>query len=213
MEFYNKYSKEFKTGDLLLFNNDHLLSPTGIFSYLIKFFTKSDWSHIGMIVKDPEFTDVKLPKGLYLWQSSLESFPDAEQHKIKLAVQLSPLDEMIQNFNGIVEWRALDSGNITITNEHLKEIHKLVHSKKYDLNPIDWIEAYIESSINPKKVNRFFCSALVARIYSYLNLIDPNINWSIIRPSSFSSENMNDKLHIKLINNAKLQNEVLIKNT
>ena len=42
------------------------MSPTGIFSYLIKYFSHSDWSHIGIIVKDPEFTDEKLEKGLYL---------------------------------------------------------------------------------------------------------------------------------------------------
>jgi len=213
MDTYNKLCEKFKTGDLILFNNDHLTSPTGIFSYLIKFFTKSDWSHIGMIVKDPDFTDNKLEKGLYLWQSSLEFFPEAEEHKIKLAVQLTPLRKMVEHFNGIAVWRQLVCGNIVITNQHLKEVHKLVHGKPYDLNPIDWIEAYIEHSPNPQKVKRFFCSALIARIYSYLGLIDSKINWSIIRPSSFSTQNIDDKTHINLINNAKLSDEIEIKNT
>jgi len=212
MDTYNKLCNQFKTGDLILFNNDHIDSPTGIFSYLIKYFTKSDWSHVGMIVKDPEFTDAKLDKGLYLWESSLESFEESEDHKIKLAVQLVPLRKMIEHFKGIVHWRQIDCGDVQITNEKLREVHKLVHAKPYDINPIDWIEAYLEHSPNPQKVGRFFCSALVARIYSFLGLIDPKINWTIIRPSSFSTENLTDKTHITLINNAKLLDEIEIKN-
>ena len=41
-----------KTGDLLLFDSeDYHIS--GWFSLLIKFFTQSKFSHVGMIVKDP----------------------------------------------------------------------------------------------------------------------------------------------------------------
>jgi len=211
MDTYDKLCEQFETGDILLFNNNHISSYTGIFSYLIKFFTKSDWSHLGIILKDPEFTDKKLEKGLYLWESSLEFFGDAEDNKIKLSVQIVPLRKMVEHFKGFVAWRKLDSGDIKITTDHLKEIHSLVHNKPYDLNPIDWIEAYLEHSPNPQKISRYFCSALVARIYSYLKLIDANINWSIIRPSSFSNQNLDDKLHINLINNAKLLDEITIK--
>jgi len=214
MDTYDKLCNQFKTGDIILFNNNHPFTTyDGIISSVVKYFTKSDWSHIGMIVKDPEFTDKKLEKGLYLWESNLELFPDSEDNKIKMAVQIVPLREMVNHFKGIAVWRKLDCGDVHITNDKLKEIHKLVHGKPYDANPIDWIEAYLEHSACPRKVNTFFCSALVARIYSFLHLIDPKINWSVVRPSSFSKENIDDKTHINLINNAKLLDDVEIKNT
>ena len=43
-----------KTGDLILCD-DLEYGDWGIFSWFIKFMSKSDFSHIGMIVKDPDF--------------------------------------------------------------------------------------------------------------------------------------------------------------
>ena len=200
----------YATGDILLFNENHFWTPFGPFSYLIKYFTNSNWSHIGMIVKDPKFTDVELPEGLYLWESSLES-SDAEDHTLKLAVQLVPLKQKLDKFRGIVHWRKLNVGSICVCNDKLREIHKLVHGKPYDLNPVDWIEALIEHVGKPS-TSRYFCSALVARIYTFLGLMKPDTDWSIIRPSSFSDQNLDDKLSVKLLGGAVLDPEVEIQN-
>ena len=205
-EVYN-----FQTGDLILFNSNHFWTPIGVASYLIKFFTKSDWTHIGMIVKDPsDFLQEDLPKGIYLWQSSFE-FDDAEDHKMKLAVQLTPLKDKLKSTHGIVHWRKLNPGSIEITNEKLKEIHHLVHNKPYDINPIDWFDALIEHQTT-RHTDRYFCSALVARIYSFLGLIDSEVDWSIIKPSSFSTETTDDKEHIVMIGGSSLGPEVELQN-
>jgi len=201
---------DFQTGDIILFNENHIFSSFGLFSYLIKVFTHSNWSHVGMVVKDPEFTGKPLPKGLYLWESSLE-FDDAENHQVKLAVQLVPLKTKIDSFKGIIHYRRLNKGNIIVTTENLRKIHKLVHGKPYDLNPSDWLDALFEKVGKPTS-NRYFCSALIARIYEYLGFIDGNIDWSIIRPSSFSIENSNDKTHIIMLHGSSLGPEILIKN-
>ena len=56
--------KNLRTGDLILFDSlsEGLLY---YFDKLIKYFTNSKFNHIGMVVKDPTFTDKQL-KGLYL---------------------------------------------------------------------------------------------------------------------------------------------------
>jgi hypothetical protein len=195
----------FETGDLLLFNGNDFSFPLGFFSFIIKLFTDSDWSHIGMIVKDPTFGN--LPKGVYLWQSSFEE--NAENGKMTLGVELTPIEKIIKEYDGIIHWRKLNSGNVKITNEKLEEIHNLVHNKPYDLNPFDWFDALIEHK-STRKTSRYFCSALIARIYSFLDLISPNIDWTIIRPSSFSQENPDDSTHIELINEAYLYPEIKI---
>ena len=53
---------ELKTGDLLLFDN----GGCNLFSSLIKYFTDSEITHIGMILKDPTFIDPLLT-GIYVW--------------------------------------------------------------------------------------------------------------------------------------------------
>ena len=202
----------FQTGDILLFDGSDWNIPFGGFSFLIKYFTNSDWSHIGMIVKDPgDFTKKDMPKGLYLWESSF-SLNDTEDHEIKIGVQLTPLENLINNYDGIIHWRKLNPGNVQITNEKLAEIHNLVHGKPYDVNPIDWFDALIEYK-STRSDSRYFCSAFVSRLYSFLGLINPDIDWTIIRPSSFSVENPDDNLHIKMINGASLGPEIEIKNS
>ena len=52
-----------KTGDILLFDYQE-----GWISWAIKFFTRSNYSHVGMVVVDPQFTEIPL-KGVYLWES------------------------------------------------------------------------------------------------------------------------------------------------
>ena len=71
--------------------------------------------------------------------------------------------------------------------------------------PLDWICALFRYDRKPKKTDRFWCSALVGYIYTELGLLPYNTDWSILRPSDFSSENKN----LPLIN-CKLEKEVKI---
>ena len=49
-----------KTGDILLFDYQD-----GWISWAIKFFTKSNYSHVGMVVVDPQFTEIPLKEFIY----------------------------------------------------------------------------------------------------------------------------------------------------
>ena len=82
----NKY--KLKTGDLLLFDNKGG-GIMGIFSSLIKKITKSDISHIAMVLKDPDFIDPPL-KGIYVRESNYEGKPDPQDGTIKFGVQITP---------------------------------------------------------------------------------------------------------------------------
>ena len=89
---------DLQTGDLILFNGEE----TGWLKYfteMIKFATHSNYSHIGMIVKDPTFIHPSLT-GTYVWESGWEGMKDPQDGKIKLGVQLTPLHEMLTTFKG-----------------------------------------------------------------------------------------------------------------
>lgn len=187
-------SLNLNTGDLILFSSNN----TGLFALfdkLIKLFTNSDYNHIGMVLKDPVYIDPKL-KGYYLYESSWEGTPDPADGKIKLGVQITPLEEAFKNNPGNAYLRKISAKEGTFSSENVLDIYKKTNAKPYDLNPVDWIEAFfrIDPTFKFGKSDRFFCSALVAYIYQQLGILQENTDWSIIRPSDFSIED--DNRHI-----------------
>jgi hypothetical protein len=312
----DEISKTLKTGDILLCDNLQQ-KGLGLFGWLIKYATTSDFSHTAMIIIDPEFTNPPM-KGIYVWQSGTADIPDAEDGIRKIGVQLTPFLEFVHNYYGKIYLRRLHISihdkccdeNISIhdndtdcpslpkskyihttkrivnlinpinilrstlnyvyggynfitkniynlynpnhylllpyssqssssspspsssmpllsqhnaridqprkqhhvsnpfTNEILKEIHTVVYDKPYDIIIRDWIEAYFKNDPHPQKISRFWCSALVAFIYTKVGLFDSSLDWSIIRPSFFSSENPD--LNNKYLIGSYLSNEILI---
>ena len=181
-----------KTGDLLLCD-DLQYGSWGLFSWVIKFITKSDFSHVGMIVKDPEFTETPL-KGTFVWTSGISNVPDPEDKQTKFGVQFIPFDHFIQTYGGKIFLRRIhfqdpEEYNTIFNTNNLKQIHQVVYDKPYDVIITDWIEAFCKKDPKPQKTSRFFCSALIGYIYTKLTLLDQNTDWSILYPNFFSSEN------------------------
>lgn len=281
-----------KTGDLLLCDNLEQ-KGLGLFGWLIKYGSQSDFSHIAMVVVNPDFTYLDKPlKGVYVWQSGTAQIPDAEDGKRKIGVQLTPIVDFITTYKGKIYLRRLhvhfaedsiqnnttmvtiDTGSTALvdrnrnlvkntfintfgyiysgfsilkyffyksnarndndiesnqdstdthkhryrhlhyhtenpfTHEKMKEIHDSVFNKPYDIVVRDWIEAYCKKDPDPQKISRFWCSALAAFIYTKVGLLDEKTDWSIIRPSFFSSEN--PELNHSILIGAELSNEELI---
>jgi len=198
--------KTVKTGDILLCD-DLQYGSWGIFSWFIKFMTKSDFSHVGMIVVDPNFTDIPL-KGTFVWTSGISNVPDPEDKTTKFGVQFIPFDHFIQTYGGKIYLRRIEFENSEeyhkiFNNDRLKEIHQVVYDKPYDVIITDWIEAFCKKDPQPQKTSRFFCSALIGYIYTKLNLFVDRLDWSILYPNYFSSENKS----LLLLHNATLTKE------
>jgi len=207
------YSK-LETGDLILFNGRN-----SIISTVVEKFTNSKWSHVGIVLKHPKYIDEKLT-GLYLWESGKEPYTDSEDGKIKYGVQITDLKVMIDNYDGEVVWRKLFWVSHDFESK-MKVIHNVVHNKPYDLDIFDFIftklgikeKPYSHNSIllnwmgyNPRKVDKLYCSSLVAYVYTELGLLPSDTNWTNTFPSYFSSSNNN----LKLID-AELGSEITIK--
>lgn len=190
----NKY--DLKTGDILLFDFNEK-GFIGIFNNLIKRFTKSKFSHVAVVLKDPEFIHPSL-KGLYIWESSWEGKPDPQDGKIKLGVQITPFYEIFNKCletNSNIFLRRSNYSADRFNNDNLKYVHDVVYNKPYDIVPKDWIDAIQRNDSEPQKTDRFWCSALVGYIYTKCNVLSSNTDWSILRPSDFSTENQTTSLH------------------
>ena len=184
------YIDELKTGDLILFEGNGR-GCTKLLDTILKYGTRSKYTHVGVYLKDPEFIHKSL-KGDFIWESSLNYTPDPQDDKVKFGVQITPLKEILHDCSrsktNVYVRRVISDKNL-FTSEKLRKIHDVIYDKPYDIVPKDWLEAFFGIDSDPRKTNRFWCSALVGYIYSKVGLLEEYIDWSILKPCDFSIEN------------------------
>ena len=192
-----------KTGDILLFAGNSKSWFFKIFDGLIRYFTNSDYTHIGMVLKDPTFIHPKL-EGYYVWESGLEKNPDPQDGKKKFGVQITPIDEIIGDYSkdgGKIYYRKLKYDLTSFSKENLDKVHDVVYDKPYDINPVDWINAALKKEgKHPQNTTTFWCSAFVGYIYTQCGIIGGSTDWTILSPNDFSQSGAN----LAFINNCSL---------
>lgn len=191
---YDEFVKDLHTGDIILYQTSFW------YSRLIEYFTKCPYSHISIVLKKPTWLDAELTEDFYLLESGGEVFPDAISDKKILGVQVVSFkkvyDEYMSKGYGHLYYRKLTTKkSMDEIQSKIVEIYRLVRGKPYDLDPCDWLAALkdLNESLDKidgyEKTNRFWCSALVAYVFSLLGFLDKNIPWTIITPSDFSCVN------------------------
>ena len=203
---------KFQTGDILLFHWDPACDNSydcclTFYGCLIQCFTKSKYTHSAMIIRDPPWRpDLK---GLYILESSMETFKDAEDHEKKFGVQLVEFDEMIDSFHGSVYWRSLDCIRDGNFRSNLIKAHSIVHNRPYDIIPLDYVKAGLKLyGGNSRRTKTFFCSSLVIFILVQLGLTGRDVPWSVLSPAVLGTEKYTKKLTLY---NCRLHPEVKIK--
>lgn len=179
---------DLQTGDLVLYASapgQHSLF--GLLDWIIRTATRSPYTHVALVLRDPTFIAPTL-RGLYVWESSWEGAPDPQDGKTKLGVQITPLHEALTGFHGEVYVRQLRRGRAALTDAALRSIHETVYDKPYDVHVRDWAGAWLREDARPQKTDRFWCSALVAYILVRLGFLDPTLDWSIVRPADLSAD-------------------------
>jgi len=172
------------TMDIILCNGQNYW-----FSSVVEYATWSKFSHIGLVLKSPTWLHPELT-GNYFLESGVEKFPDAVDHKMKFGVQITDLEKMIKSYTGTLYFRKIISiplrENPSYYQEKLKKIHKIIHNKPYDYSPIDLLEAQIRIRMrNANRTDSFFCSALVAFIYTQLGFLPADTEWDLVLPKDF----------------------------
>lgn len=199
----------FSTGDIILFSGNEMRSKT------VEYFTNSIWSHVGIVIKNPDFLiNTKKKEGIFLLESDGIELEDIDSGGKMFGVQIVDLQEVIKTYNGMLAYRKL---HWNVSNEYIHDILKVVYNtayhKNYDWNIIDLLDPIIYKKfwildkilcIDHRRTNAFFCSALAAYVYTQLDLLKATTEWSLIYPSFFAEIK-------KLENNAFLSEIVIIK--
>ena len=190
------------TGDIILFcgGSESWLSWL---TSIIKYSTHSNYTHIGFIIKDPNFLAKPL-EGTYVWESGWEAKPDPQDNKIKLGVQITDINQMLEEYKGekIIIRKFIGDRNKFFSYKNLQEVHQIVYNKPYDTHIIDWLLAFFRKDLKKQNTDRFWCSAFVGFIYTKCGVLKDDTDWSVLYPSDFSLDGEN----LNFVNGCSLEN-------
>ncbi len=194
---YQSIRNDLKTGDIVLF------SGKGGISTGIKWGTLSKWSHVGMILKLPEYNFVTV------WESTtLSSTIDLDTNTPRKGVQLVPLSARVNGYDGDIAVRSLDGvSNNQINIAALMDLRRDVTGRPYEESKIELVKAAYDRPLgrNSEDLSSLFCSELVAEAYQRLGLLDERKPSNEYTPADFS-----DKYDLSLLVGS-LRDEILIK--
>jgi len=166
---YDNIKPRLKTGDLLVVSYN---SPHG---YLIKMFTKSIWSHIGMIYIDTE--------------NNLNIIECSYYNKDVKNVLKVPLDFWLQyNCSCNIAWLQLNGPSID--KNILVNVFRSINDGYLDRIVINWIPSVMHTKYYPRKKKSFFCSELIAYMYQEFNIIKKELLPCNYSPKSFISHQL-----------------------
>lgn len=170
---------DLNTGDLVLFHGEDC-----VLSDVVEHFTHSKWSHCGMVVRDPDFTSPAL-SGIYLWESGSEPTSNPEEDKRTLGVQFTELRQKIESYTGTVGCRQLSPGPIPMRT--LRNVHEIVHAKPYNVWMMDWVRMVFPFLSRPQPIDkRYWCSALVGRLWQASGVLPEDTDWSQLTPGALA---------------------------
>ena len=169
-----------RTGDLLLF------SGRGVTSEVIRVFTRSPWSHIGMVVYRPGCAEP-----LVLESTTLSESPDVTLGRPVAGVALVPLRNKLADYPGSVALRRRYGPSLDPHQQRLLErlVRRLLHRpyKNYVLcNVMDVLTGFQR---RPDQ-RGWFCSELVAELYRRLGWLPRDTRPSTLVPGHFGSRHM-----------------------
>ncbi|MEO0369400.1 MAG: hypothetical protein AAF197_11565 [Pseudomonadota bacterium] len=166
---WSELSKQLKTGDVILFHQD------GLISKLIELVTEAHFSHVGMVVRGDDGS-------LKLWQSFA---PDG-------GVELCDLFEFLQKYTGTYKGVYIDARHLNVNApsnfwDPLPGFIKKVDGRPF---PTVWgmVENYIKGRLGIDSGEKtFFCSDLVALSYMQVGLLPKRPPPNYYAPKNFSA--------------------------
>ena len=174
--YYNEIRDELKTGDMVLF------SGGGFVSRMIQMYTRSKWSHVGVVVRDDWYDQ------LLLWESTTLSKIKTIHGNVRQGVAIRPLSEVVENYDGVVGVRQLkreltDSEQITVG-----DLRKEFKGRDYETDKLELFRSAYDfiGGQNEEDLSSLFCSELVAEMYQRLYFISEELPSNEYTPADLS---------------------------
>ncbi|QDT98675.1 C40 family peptidase [Gimesia aquarii] len=200
MPRYEEIRDQFKTGDIILF------SGKGAFSSMIKLFSGGKWSHIGMVIRLPDFDDAVL-----LWESTtLTNTSDVEFNSSIKGVQLVALSERISRYAGEISLRPLNKPINESMYSDLSQLRHKLSRRPYERDELELLRSAWDgiAGANSEDLSSVFCSELVAEAYQSMGLLpEPPVG---LPSNEYTPLDFSEARELKLQGDYRLKREISI---
>jgi hypothetical protein len=206
---YSEIRDSLKTGDLILVEGKGMISSLIRFGYRLFGDRPSDYSHIGMVVRD-ETLDM-----VYVWESTtLSKIPDAKSGVCESGVQIveaSSRVKSVQDSGGSVMIRKLNTPLNEYQMDKLSEVRKEFSGREYENDTLELFKAMYDWKLgkNIPDLSSLFCSEMVAAAFQRMELFDGDyIPANEFTPEDFVEGGLIDDLHPSLFGRGEILNRV-----
>lgn len=200
MDYYGNIREELNTGDVVLF------AGKGFVSGIVKFFSRSKWSHVGIIVKSNDLNMV------LIWESTgLSKVKDMDTGKLVLGVQTVTLSDRLDEYKGEAWVRQYDGRVTKKMIAALAEFRRESKGKPYEKNYWQLAKSLLDFSWlrpNKKDVSSLFCSELVAESLQRMGLVATDLPSNEFTPRDFADGGDFEK---HLVKGAKFKKAIKLK--
>ncbi len=165
---YSEIRPTLKAGDLVLF------SGKGFASHVIKRFTLSKWSHVGLVVR--------LGGAVMLWES--------DKYGIAKGVQLVELSSKLVRYDGDAAVRPLVNPLSTTQEEILRKLRREWQGRPYETSEMELIRSAYDGPFgrNEEDLSSLFCSELVAGTLQRIGILTNPRPSNEYTPADFDPE-------------------------
>lgn len=177
-----------RTGDLVLF------SGKGLISGAVRFFTRSRWSHIGMVLRDADSGEL-----LLLEATNTDESVDIDLKRPVRGVQVVLLAEKLRAYDGTIALRQLELDERPASlDEEVREIAEIWRYREYKDFTVTLLMDMLSPRARPQRVHAVFCSELVAEIYKRLGVMCRSVRSSRCVPGDFGLDEIPFLTHARL---------------
>lgn len=166
-----------RTGDVILYSGGK-----AAVSVTIKRLTASKWSHVGLVVREPDDGQPML------WESVLdEDMPDLETGQTRNGVRLVPLEPAVVAYTGVVAVRHLD---VKRTKKRLADFEAFRLSMRgvpFEKSKVELLRAR-RGGNSEEDFSSVFCSELAAKAYVVMGLLSKGRPCNDYVPRDFCSD-------------------------
>lgn len=159
---WSRLRENLKTGDIVLFSGDTFAAR------LVRCFTGSPWSHVGLVVRLPDMPGTPL-----LWEATRASkVSDISHGRAFDGVQLVSLDDRVVSYRGRIAVRRLQGVSADAeARARLDALMQAWHALPYRNFVRKHLSAWLRGSESLAWRKGGFCSELVAEVYRQWRLL------------------------------------------
>lgn len=177
-----------RTGDLVLFSGKGLISGS------VRLFTRSRWSHVGMVLRCG-----KTGAALLLEATNTDESVDIDLGRPVRGVQVVSLAQKLRAYDGTIALRRLELEERPAgLDEDVREIAELWRYREYKDFTATLLLDMLSFRPRPQRVHAVFCSELVAEIYKRLGVMCRGVRSSRCVPGDFGLDEIPFLTHARL---------------